>query len=326
MVAVRVRILLLAVVLLLPVTYAAAQDDPEGIHENLVHFIDETFNQGNLDIVDEMFAEDYVAHPSGNDREGFKEHVRSLRAAFPDMAARIDLVVVEDDMAAFHWSTDGTFTSEYVTPQGTFPPTGNPVHIELNIFIRYDEDGKVAEEWDYLDNLGLLTQLGVFPAPEGAGAPMMEEMPMMGDGDPEANAATLSSIYDALNAHDMDAAAELNSPDYVHHQPAGTFDLAGWKAFLTGIMAAMPDVTFTPETMIAEGNLVATRLAAHGTFTGSMMMPDGSALPGNNAEIDVPLSLIYVIGEDGKPLETWENFDQLAFLIQIGAISMDSGG
>jgi predicted ester cyclase len=44
-------------------------------------------------------------------------------------------------------------------------PTGNRIEVRVMAFLRFGPDGKVVERWTRLDELGLLTQLGLIPAP-----------------------------------------------------------------------------------------------------------------------------------------------------------------
>jgi predicted ester cyclase len=48
--------------------------------------------------------------------------------------------------------------------------TGNRIEVGVMAFLRFGADGKVAERWTRLDDIALLTQLGLMPAPAAAPA------------------------------------------------------------------------------------------------------------------------------------------------------------
>ena len=84
----------------------------------------------------------------------------ATQEAFPDWRVGIDSIVSEGSLVAARWSG-------WVTNLGPFhgtPPTGRQIIVSGINFYRI-EDGKVAEEWEQTDSLGMLGQLGMLPAP-----------------------------------------------------------------------------------------------------------------------------------------------------------------
>ena len=80
-------------------------------------FFDEVFSQGDLDLVDELFAADYVGHPSGPEQElrgpqGVKDYVGRLREGVPDLALTIEDQVADGDKIATRWTARGTHDGE----------------------------------------------------------------------------------------------------------------------------------------------------------------------------------------------------------------------
>src|SRR5215217_2479966 len=133
---------------------------------------DEVFNQGNLSMVDELLAPDYVLHdpgvPGGQLRglEAFKEQwVSMLRTAFPDLRIVIEDQVAEGDKVVSRYTGSGTHQGEL---RG-FPPTNNRVEVTGTITSRFAE-GKIVEEWNNFDNMGMMQQLGIVPPLEPQGA------------------------------------------------------------------------------------------------------------------------------------------------------------
>jgi predicted ester cyclase len=156
-------------VVLLGTMVVGAQDDREQANKEVVaRIVDEAFNQGIYDVFDEAFAEAFVSHaPEGDgDAESFKGLIMASRAAFPDLQATADPVIAEGEWVALRFVMNGTFQNELVMPPQVFPPTGEPVQLTVNVLMRFNADGQLAEEWDESDNLSWWTQLGIIPPME----------------------------------------------------------------------------------------------------------------------------------------------------------------
>ncbi len=131
------------------------------------NILEEAYNKGNLDVIDEHLAPDYVHHnpPTGvpNDREGYKQAVTMLRTAFPDYHITIDDMIAEGDKVVLrlHWS--GTHKGEFMG----IPPTGKHITVE-GISIHRIEGGKIVEQKGMVDSMSMMQQLGVVP-PLGQG-------------------------------------------------------------------------------------------------------------------------------------------------------------
>jgi predicted ester cyclase len=114
--------------------------------------------------VDACFAPGFVFHgPDGAelDYQGLKEYFASLRAAFDDLTISRGVIVVEGDYAACQTTIAGNFVREFThSPVGPLPPTGTRVVFELMNIFRYDDEGRLAEEWVQADNRSRLRQLG----------------------------------------------------------------------------------------------------------------------------------------------------------------------
>ena len=114
--------------------------------------------------IDAYFAPDFRFHgPDGRelDYEGLQAYFASLRAAFDDRAIKRGIVVVEGDYVACQTTITGTFAREFThSPVGPLPPNGQRVTFELTNIFRYDEEGRLAEEWIQTDSRSVLRQLG----------------------------------------------------------------------------------------------------------------------------------------------------------------------
>ena len=114
--------------------------------------------------VEAYFAQDFAFHgPDGAeaDYQGLQAYFASMRAAFDDLTISRGIMVVEDDYVACQTSITGTFAREFTqSPVGPLPPNENRVMFEMTNVFRYDENGRLAEEWVQIDNRSLLRQLG----------------------------------------------------------------------------------------------------------------------------------------------------------------------
>jgi steroid delta-isomerase-like uncharacterized protein len=130
-------------------------------------FYEEVWAKGNLDVADELFADDYVRHDlrAGDPTpgpEGQKEIAAAFRTAFPDLTWEIDFLLADGDFVAGRWTATGT----HLGPWAGVEPTGRPMSFSgINVF-RFS-GGRVVEIWNHRDDLGLRQQLG---APVYAGA------------------------------------------------------------------------------------------------------------------------------------------------------------
>ncbi len=126
---------------------------------------EEVFNQGNLAIADELVAPDFLNHevpPGMNNRgaESTRQVVTMLRTAFPDLHFTIEEVMAEGDTVAGRVTMSGT----HLGPFQGIPPTGRSFQQAHMHFVRF-RDGKAVEHRAVRDDLGMMRQLGVIPAP-----------------------------------------------------------------------------------------------------------------------------------------------------------------
>ena len=114
--------------------------------------------------VDAYFAPDFAFHgPDGaeSDYEGLKRYFASLRAAFDDLTISRGIMIVEGGHVACQTTIEGIFVREFTqSPVGPLPPTGGRIVFELLNIFRYDDQGRLAEEWVQTDNRSRLRQLG----------------------------------------------------------------------------------------------------------------------------------------------------------------------
>ena len=132
----------------------------------------------------------------------------------------------------------------------------------------------------------------------------------------EDNKAVIRRIFDGLNQKDVAVIDELCTPDFVSHDPANpqVRSREDFKQWFTGLSAAFPDLHFSLEDMLAEGDKVAYRFTLRATHSGSWR---GAAPTGKPITITA-ISIARI--RDGKSAELWTNTDALGLVQQLGLI------
>ena len=127
--------------------------------------IEEGLNQKNADVLDELYADDFVNHdaPPGfpNDREGLKQIFTAFGNAFPDLRVSIDDLVGEGEKVVLRCTVRGTHKGQLMDME----PTGNKVEFPFIGIVRF-ANGKGVERWGVTDTMSMMQQLGVIPTPE----------------------------------------------------------------------------------------------------------------------------------------------------------------
>lgn len=128
----------------------------------------DVFEQGNIEHLDELLALDYINHnpatpdlPTGP--EGVKAVVSMFRSAMPDLRVVVEEMIAEGDKVATRYTLEGTHEGELFG----VPATGRQLSIR-SITVEQVSDGRIQGHWRVTDELGMMQQLGVIPAPEHA--------------------------------------------------------------------------------------------------------------------------------------------------------------
>ncbi len=119
--------------------------------------------QGDLDVVDELFSTDYIAHAGDKHYEGHRfieRFTRQLRSAIPDLhVLKVEFLVQAGDTIAWQRTLGGTHEADMMG----IPPTGQKVEWRDMIVTRFEGE-KIAEEWVVSELAGQL--LLNFPVPK----------------------------------------------------------------------------------------------------------------------------------------------------------------
>ncbi len=118
----------------------------------------------------------------------------------------------------------------------------------------------------------------------------------------EGNLELADEIFDSYLAHQSDGSVLERGPEDV-------------RRFMGEFRQAFPDFHSTIEDQIAEGDKVVTRWTMRGTHQGEFR---GIAPTGE--QITVTGIGIFRFSDEGKVVESWDNFDQLGMMRQLGAI------
>ena len=125
-------------------------------------WFEEVWNKGRAEAINEMFAEDGVAHglsDAGGESlrgpEGFRPFFRSFRDAFPDIEVVVEDVIAEGDKLAARCSVRAKHQGDTLG----FRATGRPIEITGMTFARV-RGGKIVEAWNNFDFMTLFQQLG----------------------------------------------------------------------------------------------------------------------------------------------------------------------
>ena len=142
-------------------TYASTRDE---LVARLVRAGELEISGESQEEADSYFdTENFAFHgPDGFDSDyaGLTGYFQSIRAAFEDRTIRRGIIVAEGDLIACQTWIEGTFTAPFTqSPAGELPPNGARVTWDLISIFRFDDRGRLIEEFVRTDNRGFLRQL-----------------------------------------------------------------------------------------------------------------------------------------------------------------------
>lgn len=227
---------------------------------------------GDFTAADALIAPDFVVHfDSGDiDWDAMKVSAQGVITAMPDVTYTPLIMLAEGNSVALRYDFAGTFTSPLVNFDGSvLPPTNAPVVIQSNAILTFNATGQIVEFREVFDSLSFFTQLGAFPLPEDASAPMAEPL------DPSIwtiaetsaeftdtfESAVLAANTAAYNAGDVDALDAVTAPEYISYPTLIGLDEN--KAQISAMRMAIPDLQSTNDLVVAEGNWIAYLWTAH---------------------------------------------------------------
>ena len=133
-------------------------------NEALIRRFLQGLDEGNLDVIDEVFAPDCVWHmpraisPKPFSRDEYKAFAGGVTGSLSEMRHDVDDVITQDDKIVWRNTIHAKHTGDF---QGS-APTGNAIAFG-GIGICRVHDGQVVEMWVEADFLGLMQQVGAVP-------------------------------------------------------------------------------------------------------------------------------------------------------------------
>jgi steroid delta-isomerase-like uncharacterized protein len=128
------------------------------------------------------------------------------------------------------------------------------------------------------------------------------------------------NFEEVWNQRKLEVIDQLVAANSVLHDPSvpgGKVEGSkGYRQFVEIYLTAFPDVRFTINDQIADGNKVATRWTGTGTHKGALM---GIAPTGKRSTVTGITIDRY---ENGKAVESWTNYDTLGMFQQLGVVPM----
>jgi steroid delta-isomerase-like uncharacterized protein len=133
--------------------------------EKMRRFLEEAFGQGKTEVVDELLHSDFVCYDPNSETgeirgaDTIKGEIEYFHSAVPDLTYTVEDQVAEGDKVVSRYTVSGTHQGEFFG----VPGTGNRIEMTGINIDRFDESGKLVEEWPEYDLLGAMKQIGAIP-------------------------------------------------------------------------------------------------------------------------------------------------------------------
>lgn len=128
----------------------------------VIDYIEAIWNRSDPDSLERLTAPSFayrLGEQPARDRASMRQFLEGLRAAFPDWHVEIVELVAEHETVAVRWSATATHHGAF----HGIAPTGRRIRVSgINMY--RVAAGAITEEWEQMDSLGLLRQLGALPA------------------------------------------------------------------------------------------------------------------------------------------------------------------
>jgi len=130
--------------------------------KSLVRRFYEEVGAGNLGVIDELVADDFIDHeefpglePS---KEGVKKFFAMLSSAFPDLRMEVHEMLADGDLVSARVIATGTQQGDFMG----MPSSGKHVKVQVFDIVRI-RDRQVSEHWGLMDAMTMMQQLGGIP-------------------------------------------------------------------------------------------------------------------------------------------------------------------
>jgi steroid delta-isomerase-like uncharacterized protein len=130
-------------------------------HKSILRRFYEEISAGNLEVIDELVADDVVEHEEfpglEPNKEGVKQFFTLFRRAFPDLRMEPHEMLAEGDLVSARVTITGTHDGEFLG----MAPTGKPIEVETIDMLRI-RGGQAIEHWGVTDSMTMMHQLDAF--------------------------------------------------------------------------------------------------------------------------------------------------------------------
>ena len=133
--------------------------------EKARRMLEEAFGQGKVELVEDILDPDFVCYDPNSESgavrgaDTIKQEIEWFRNAIPDLTYTVDDQVAEGDKVVSRYTATGTHQGEFFG----VAPTGARIEMSGIQIDRFDENGKMVEEWPEYDLLGAMKQMGAVP-------------------------------------------------------------------------------------------------------------------------------------------------------------------
>lgn len=223
-----------------------------------LQFIEEVWAQGNLAIIDDVMAEDIIAHSAHGEirgRAAFTDYIRMWVETFPDQTVDVQESIAIGDTTVLRWSSDGTHAGRVFLG---VPPTQRSMTI-TGLTIAHWTGDRMREVWFAYDLLNVYEQLT--------------------DWNPRANADLLDTFgryTEALDRHDIPAALSFYTDD-IRYDDLATGIHAEDRDSMAGVLETfvrmLPDFRVETTRTVVSGSTVVVEWAVVGTAGADVPAP-----------------------------------------------------
>jgi predicted ester cyclase len=258
---------------------------------------------GDMDALADLFhpaAELSTSAGGGSGRDYVVALFTRHREGYPDITHRVvDCIESADgDAVALRLEFEATHLGELRGPFGAVPPTGRRLRWRSADQVR-SRNGKIVSWHAQFDRLTVLQQLGLTPPERKTG----------GGGD------VLRSIFtEVFERGDLDALDRYVTPDFVNHRtpPGIPPDASGVKTIAAAERSAFPDLHFTVDHEVQEGDLVIQVATARATHSGRIFGVEATGRSVTWQQVHIARI------RDGRMAEHWGVSDLAGLWTQIG--------
>lgn len=280
----------------------------------VLRYYNEVLNEGKIAVIDEIVSPEIEcalwseAEPRYG-AEACKQELTNMRAALPDWHVELRELVAQGTTVVGQWVASGTHTGEPLQLiTGIFPATGKKFQMIGMHWFRIVH-GKIVQIKSNEDTIGMLTQLDALPKTNAhQTAPVIT------------NETTILRYFtEFMSQGKLEVAEEIATADFMLHIPTipePIRGIEGLKQFAVRLRSGLPDVRFTINRQVVEGDTIAVSWNLSGTHSGEFLgiPPTGKLVKDEGTDI------FHMV--DTKITEIWILENGLSFMQQLGAISL----